>query len=187
LIRPAGEVPSIAANRTNDPRRISSDKTLPRNVLGDYGTRRDDRILADCYAADDGRAGCDPPAFLNHDGLSDCDGASLRGFERMARRDDAHIRPDHHIVCDLAASKVIESAVLIYEDIMPNADFVPTSSINQQYKMEGSVFDQYKALVYLFTDKFAEQGPDFVRIVERQTVKSGGDRHRSFDVCQHGR
>ena len=45
----------------------------------------------------------------------------VRGFKRMARRDDAHVRPDHHIVCDVEAAKVIESAVLIYEDIMPDA------------------------------------------------------------------
>jgi hypothetical protein len=53
----------------------------------------------------------------------------------MARRDDAHARPDHHIVRDVEAAKVIESAVQIYEDIMPDANFVPTGSIN----MEGSV------------------------------------------------
>ncbi len=72
------DVPSVA-NRTNDPRRISSDKSIRGNVLGDYRTCRDDRILAYGYATDDGRAGCDPHAFLNHDGLSDCGGASLRG------------------------------------------------------------------------------------------------------------
>jgi len=31
------------------------------------------------------------------------------------------------------------------------------------------------------------KAPSFVRIVERQTFKCGGDRQRSFDVCQHGR
>ena len=72
---------------------------------------RDERILAYGYATDDGCAGCDPHAFLNHDGLSDCGGASLRGFKGMARRDDAHVRPDHHIVRDVEAAKVIESAV----------------------------------------------------------------------------
>jgi hypothetical protein len=35
--------------------------------------------------------------------------------------------------------------------------------------------------------KFAEQGPNFVCIIKRLTVKFGGDRHRSFDTCQHGR
>jgi hypothetical protein len=119
---PLADVPSVA-NRANDPRRISSDKSIRGNVLGDYRTCRDDRILAYCYASDDSRAGCDPDAFLNHDGLSDCGGASLRGFKGMARRDDAHVRPDHHIVFDVEAAKVIESAVLIYEDIMPDADF----------------------------------------------------------------
>jgi hypothetical protein len=70
---------SSVANRTNDPRRISSDKSIRGNVLGDYRTCRDHRILAYRYATDDGRAGCDPHAFLNHDRRSDCGGASLRG------------------------------------------------------------------------------------------------------------
>jgi hypothetical protein len=96
----------------------------------------------------------------------------------MARRDDAHVRPDHHIVRDVEAVKVIESAVLIYGDIMPTRISSPPA-----VKMEGSV----KSSRLPFTDKFAEQGPNFVRIVERQSVKCGGDRHRSFDVCQHGR
>lgn len=49
----------------------------------------------------------------------------------MARCDDAHVRPDHHIVCDVEAAKVIESAVLIDEDITPDADFVATGGIKR--------------------------------------------------------
>jgi hypothetical protein len=30
-----------------------------------------------------------------------------------------------------------------------------------------------------------DYAPDFVRIVERQTVEICGDRHSSFDACQH--
>ena len=37
--------------------------------------------------------------------------------------------PDHHIVPDVEAAKIIESAVLIYEDIMPDPDFIPAGSI----------------------------------------------------------
>src|SRR5258706_13235737 len=91
--RPLADTPSVVANRTNDPRRISSDKGILWNVLGDYRTRRDDRVLAHCYATDDGHACCDPHAFLNHNGLSDCGGASLRGLKVMACREDAHVRP----------------------------------------------------------------------------------------------
>ena len=97
----------------------------------------------------------------------------------MAGRDDADVRPNHHIVCDVEAAKVIKSTVLIDEDMTPDADLVPAGRIKWRDKQE--------ALVDLFTDELAEQGPNFVRIVERQTVKSGGDRHRSFDVRQHGR
>ena len=158
---------------------ISSNKTIRGNVLGDDRTGRDDGMLADCHATDDDGAGCDPHAFLNHDGLSNGGGASLRGFKGMARRDDADVRPDHHIVCDVEAAKVIKGAVLIDKDMTSDADLVPAGSIKWRDKQE--------ALVYLLTDELAEQGPNFVRIVERQTVKSGGDRHRSFDVRQHGR
>ena len=90
-----------------------------------------------------------------------------------------HVRPDHHIVSDVEAAKVIESAVLIDKDILPNANFVSASRIKRR--------NQQKALVDLFPDQFAEQGPHFLRIIECQTVQSGGDRHRSLDVCQHGR
>jgi hypothetical protein len=54
--------------RANDPRRISADKTIRGNVLGDDRTCRDDGMLADRHATDDDGAGCD--AFLDHDGLS---------------------------------------------------------------------------------------------------------------------
>src|SRR5271168_2767863 len=96
------DFPSVVADRTNNPRWISSDKGIRGNVLGDYRTRRDNRVLADCYATDNGRAGCDPNVSLNHDGLSDCGGVSLGRFKGMARRDDAHVRP---IITSFAMSR----------------------------------------------------------------------------------
>ncbi len=33
----------------------------------------------------------------------------------MARRDDAHVRSDHHIIGNVQPAKVIEGAILIYE------------------------------------------------------------------------
>jgi len=45
------------ANRTNNSRRISSGKTIRGNILRDYRTCRDDRILAYCYATDDAGKG----------------------------------------------------------------------------------------------------------------------------------
>jgi hypothetical protein len=135
------------ANRTNNSRRISSDKTIRGNILRDYRTCRDDRILAYCYATDDGRAGRDPHAFLDHYGISDCGAASLRGFKGMARRDDAHVRPDHHIVCDVEAAKVIESAVLIYEDITPDADFGPAGSIKRRDQYLGVWHGEYQSIL----------------------------------------
>ena len=110
--------------RANDPRRISADKTIRGNVLGDDRTCRDDGMLADRHATDDDGAGCDPHAFLDHDGLSNSGGASLRGFEGMAGRDDADVRPDHHIVRDIEVAQVIKSTVLIDEDVTPDTDFV---------------------------------------------------------------
>jgi hypothetical protein len=106
------ELPSVA-NRTNHSSRIPSDKGIRGNVPGNYRTRRDDRVLTYRYATDDGYTGCDPHVFLNHDGLSDGGGTALRRLKWMGRCDDAHIRPDHHIVRDVEAAKIIESAVLI--------------------------------------------------------------------------
>jgi hypothetical protein len=70
------------------------------------------------------------PVSLNRDGLSDRGVPAPRRLEGMARRDDADVRPNHHIVRDFEPAKVIESAVLIYEDIMPDADFVSAGSID---------------------------------------------------------
>src|SRR5580698_10445709 len=127
------------AYRTNYSRRVSSDKGIRGDIPGDHRTCRHDRILAYCHATEDGRTGCDPHTFLNHDGLSDCGGASLRGFNGVSRRDDAHVRTDHHIVCDVEPAKVIEGAVLIDEDVMTDADLVATGSVKRR--------DQQKTLV----------------------------------------
>jgi hypothetical protein len=43
----------------------------------------------------------------------------------MARRDDTHVRPDHHIVGNVEPAKVVERAILIYEDIAPESDIDP--------------------------------------------------------------
>jgi hypothetical protein len=97
----------------------------------------------------------------------------------MDRRDDAHVRPDHHIVGNVEAAQIIKSAVQIYENIAPDADVGPTCRVEWR--------DQQKAVVQLLADEIAEQGPHFVRIAKRQTVQNGCDGRRSFDVCQHGR
>jgi hypothetical protein len=47
----------------------------------------------------------------------------------MARRDDAHVRPDHHIVGNVETAKIIKSAVLIYENIAPDTDVDPTGCV----------------------------------------------------------
>jgi len=44
---------------------------------------------------------------------------------RMARRDDAHVRPDHPHRRQCRAAKIIKSAVLIYENIAPDTDVDP--------------------------------------------------------------
>src|SRR5258708_9496090 len=66
---------SSVGDRTNDPRRIASDKGIRRNVLSDDRSRGDDRVLAYPYATDDGRPGCDPDISLNRDGPCDYAGA----------------------------------------------------------------------------------------------------------------
>ena len=97
----------------------------------------------------------------------------------MTRRDDTHVRPDHHIISDIESAKIIESAILIYEDIAPD------SNIESTDRVEG--WNQQEAVVHLLADEIAEHGPDFIRVVIRQTVEPRSDRHRSLDVCRHGR
>ena len=57
-------------------------------------------------------------------GFPNSGGASLRGLEGMAGRDDADVRPDHHIVRDIEVAQVIKSTVLVDEDVTPDTDFV---------------------------------------------------------------
>src|ERR1700722_5773735 len=94
------KTPCSVADRTNHSRRIASGKGIRGNVLGDYRTCRDNRILTHGYAADDGRAGCYPDVSLNHDGLSDYGCAPLGWWDRMACRVDTHVRPDHHVIAN---------------------------------------------------------------------------------------
>src|ERR1700676_3879719 len=122
-------VPSVG-NRTNAPRRVSSDKSIGGNVLGDYGTCRNNRVFAHRHSADDRCAGCDPYVSFNHDGLCDREGAPPRRFDGMAGRDDAHVRPDHHILGNVEPAKIIKSAVLIYENIAPDTDVAPAGCVD---------------------------------------------------------
>src|SRR5947209_7018744 len=97
----------------------------------------------------------------------------------MAGCDDADVRPDHHIVGNVESAEVIESTILIYEYIAADADIDAAGRIEWRYQKE--------AVVDLLADEIAEQGPDFVSVVEGQTVESRGNRHRPLDVRQHGR
>ena len=45
---------------------------------------------------------------LDHDRPFRCGGPSLRGFKRMARGDDADVRPDQHVVREVEPAKVID-------------------------------------------------------------------------------
>ena len=74
------------------------------------------------------------PSWLGFhvDVTGDCGGAALRRIKWMGRRDDAHVRAEYHIVRDVEPAKAIESTVLVYEGIMPAADFVPAGGIERR-------------------------------------------------------
>jgi hypothetical protein len=81
IVPAPADVASVVANRTDDPRRISSEKGIRGNVLGDYRTRSHNRVFAYRHPADNGCSGCDPNVSLDHNGLSDCSGATPRRFK----------------------------------------------------------------------------------------------------------
>jgi len=108
---------------------FSSDKSIRGNVLGDYRARRDDRILTHGCATDDGRAGCDPYRFSQSRWAVRLRRRAAGMVYWMACRDVPYVRPDHHIVCNVEAAKVIESAVLILRRHYADADFGPIGSI----------------------------------------------------------
>jgi len=169
-------VPDVSSvrNRTNDSRWVPSNKSIRGNVLGNHGTRRNNRVFAYRHSANDRCAGSDPDVSLSHDGVCDYAGAPLGWFNGVSRHDEAHVRTDHHIVGDVESAKVIESAVLIYEDVASHADIDSAGCVERWY--------QYKTVVHLLADEIAELGPDFICIAVRQTIERGRDGHRSFDV-----
>src|SRR5258708_36578852 len=69
VLRDAGKSCLSVGNRTNEPRRVSFDKSIGGNVLGDYGTRRNNRVFAHRHSPDDRGPSCDPYVSFNHDGL----------------------------------------------------------------------------------------------------------------------
>lgn len=111
-----------AGDRTNDPCRVSPDKSICGNVLSNYRACRNDGVFADRHSPDDRGAGSNPDVSFNHYGLCDYAGAPLRRFKGMARRDDTHVWADHDIVRNFEPAKVIKSAVLIDENIAPDSD-----------------------------------------------------------------
>ena len=66
----------------------------------------------------------------------------------MARRDEVHVRSDHHVIGNAKPAEIIESAVLIDEDIAPDAGIKTPGCIKGWY--------QYKLVVHLFADEIAE-------------------------------
>jgi hypothetical protein len=130
-LRDRNRAPAFACE-SDDPRRIAADQGVGRDVPGDHRARRDDRILAHGDPADDRRAGRDPDVALDHDRLGDDAGAALGGFDRMARGDQADVRPDHHVVADVEPAQVVEGAVLVDEDVAPDPDVGPRSGVERR-------------------------------------------------------
>ena len=60
-----------AFNRTDQPRRISSNKSIRRNITSDDRARGNHRVLSHPDAADNRDTGRDPDVSFNHDGPCD--------------------------------------------------------------------------------------------------------------------
>jgi hypothetical protein len=69
--------------------------------------------------------GCDPDASLDHGGLCDHEGTPLGRFNWTARRDDAHVRPDHHIIGKLDPAKVVMVQFWFMNTLRPTRIFSP--------------------------------------------------------------
>jgi hypothetical protein len=101
---------------------MPANKSIRGSVPGDYRTRRDDRILTYCCPTDDEHAGGDTNVFsVTMDfpivGARRCEGS--RGRPAVMKLTFGRIMTSFG---DVEAAKVIESTVLIYEDITPDAD-----------------------------------------------------------------
>ena len=167
----------LGANRTNDIRRIAAHERIRRDVLRDHRARSDDGVLADGHAADDRGTGGDPDVPADHDGLAGRDGPALRGVERMAGCNQAHVRSDHHVVGYVDAAEIVERTVLVDEDVAPDVNFRPAGRIKGR--------DQQEAIVHLPADELTEKSPHVVSVVERQAIEPGRDRHRPPGLRDH--
>jgi hypothetical protein len=76
-----------------------------------------DRVVPDHDALEDRRAGGDPHAAADGDRRGRDLRAAERGVQRMARADQLHVRPDHHIVADLDAAEVHGGTAVVHEDV----------------------------------------------------------------------
>lgn len=54
----------------------------------------------------------------------------------MARRDDAHVGPDHHIVGNVEPAQIIKSAILICENVAPNTDIDAAGCVERRQQNE---------------------------------------------------
>lgn len=97
----------------------------------------------------------------------------------MTRRDNAHVRPDHHIISNVDPPKVVHGTILVDKYIPPNANILAAGRIEW--------WNQRKIVIHLAANQIAEHCPNLRLIVERQTVEMCDNRHRPLDACHHRR
>ena len=151
--------------RSDDVSRGPSDKGVGGNIFGDHRPCRHNRIPTHRYTADYPRAGCNPDASLDHDGLGHNVRAPCRWHDGVARRDNARVRSNHNIITDTDPGKIVERAVLIYEHMSTDMDF-PAASYEEGWS-------QAEAIIDLSAGQLTEQSQDFIDVIERQAIECG--------------
>jgi hypothetical protein len=136
-----------------------------------------DRVVPDHDALEDRRAGGDPHAAADGDRRGRDLRAAERGVQRMARADQLHVRPDHHVVTDVDDAQVHRGAAVIHEHVAAEAQVPPA------VRVEGRKHAHRR--VELAARELAEQRAHGVEVTGRQRVQPAEDLPCALDVGVH--
>ncbi|XXY39233.1 hypothetical protein WMF04_01190 [Sorangium sp. So ce260] len=128
------------------------------NIVRHHGARRHDGVLADSHASQDRGGRRDPDVLPEDDRLRQGASPPLGGLDGMIRRNEVHLRSEHHIISDIDSPDVHQMATLVDEDVLTNAD------VDALVRVEGR--DEREARGDRPARQLAEFSPDFVGILE---------------------
>jgi hypothetical protein len=133
-----------------------------------------DGVVADRDALEDRRARGEPRAAADVD-RGDGDRAPARcRVERMARADQLHVRPDHHVVADVDATQVHRRAAVVDEHVAAEPQVAAAVGVERRQHADGGV--------ECAAGQLAQERAHGVEASRRQRVEPPDDLPGALDV-----